>query len=165
MDNAILSTARGYSLVAGSRAFVRACLDSGIDEARVRFLRYARRLAYANPSVMAVSMEHPPRWQSWRSPREVHPESNTAQQLHLMESFVERALSAPQFVLSWLSARSQALDDGERLHGRFETLMNEVFYVLDDYPSDPALREDGDISEEELREHVDETLRRSRSLD
>ncbi|GAA3169766.1 hypothetical protein GCM10020001_115070 [Nonomuraea salmonea] len=164
MDNAILSTAGGYSLVAGSHAFVRACLDCGIDEARVRFLRYARRLADANPSVMAVAMEHPPRWRSWRSPREVHPESNTAQQLHLMESFVERTLPASRFVLSWLSERSQALDDGERLHAQFEELMNEVFYALDDYPSDPDLREEGDISEQELRERVNETLRRLAAL-
>ncbi|HEX4816259.1 MAG TPA: hypothetical protein VFV66_26250 [Nonomuraea sp.] len=164
LSNAILFTDNGYSLLAGNPKFVRACLNVGIDEARARFFRYAHRVAGSYPGIVDLANEHAPRWRSWRSPREVHPESNTAQQLDLMESLVHGRMATRQFVIEWLSARRRALEDGERLQARFDDLMNGVFYAIDDYALDPELCDEGDISDEELRDCVARTWQQLKSL-
>jgi len=151
LSAALLITNEGYSLLAGNLKFVRASLNIGIDEAKARFLRHARRVAESHPEMIVLAHEYMPRWRAWRSPSEVQSESYTSRQLSLMELFIKGHIEAARFSREWLAARRMALDTGERLRDGFDNLMNEVFYTIDDYVIDPKLRDEGDMSEGEFK--------------
>ncbi|NRQ31450.1 hypothetical protein HII36_06290 [Nonomuraea sp. NN258] len=156
LSAALLFTGRGYALLAGNVTFVRACLDTGVDQARARFFRDAQRLGSIRPD---LAEENRPHWRAWRTAAEVRPESSTARQLALMASFAAARLDGRRFVAKWMGARGRALDAGERLLGRFDELMNDVFHAIDDCALDPDLWERGDLTEEELRVRVLDVLR------
>ncbi|WP_327735906.1 hypothetical protein OG749_21020 [Streptomyces nojiriensis] len=72
---------------------------------------------------------------------------------------LSRAEIAPErFAVQWLDARRKALNEGERVGEHLDRALHQVFYALDAYPIDPALREDGDTTDAELLGIVDRTL-------
>ncbi|WP_371785160.1 hypothetical protein [Streptosporangium subroseum] len=158
LSGAVLVTGQGYALVAGDARFVRACLDTGIDEARARFARYARRLAGSRPEMLAVSEEFPPRHPPASTPAEVAPGSGVAEQLSLMGALARGELPAAAFAPAWLAAHRRALTGGERVRDALERALLDVFYALEDYAADPSLREPGDLSDEELTSRVRASL-------
>jgi hypothetical protein len=102
---------------------------------------------------------------SWASPSEVDPGSATAAQLSLMRDLVSGKIAGPDFARAWLSARRRVLDAGERVRERFDRVLTDVFYLLDDYVIDPALRDSGDMTDEELVAKVFAALNDLDSLD
>lgn len=102
---------------------------------------------------------------SWVSPSEVDPGSAIAAQLELMRNLVSGKITGPDFARAWLSARRRALDAGERVRERFDRVLTDVFYLLDDYVIDPGLRDPGDITDEDLVARVREALNDLDSLD
>ncbi|WP_030717344.1 hypothetical protein [Streptomyces sp. NRRL S-237] len=62
-----------------------------------------------------------------------------------------------RFAKQWLDARRLALNENERLAEHLYRALNQVFYALDEYPIDPALREHGDTTDAELLGIVDRT--------
>ncbi|MFF4198732.1 hypothetical protein [Nonomuraea sp. NPDC001831] len=164
LSGALLVADPEYSLLGGRYEFVRACLDVGVDEARAQFSRSARQLAKAHPDLMSVANEYRPRWRSWGSPDEVQAASYTARQLHLMKLLGEGQIEVSEFISEWLAARRQILCRGERLHGRFNELMNSVFYAIDDFVLDPTLRDVGDMSEREFQNRVASVWQQMSSL-
>jgi hypothetical protein len=75
-------------------------------------------------------------------------------QLELMNKLVAGEVSGPEFAAAWLAARRQAIAGGERCRDSFERNLNDVFYLLDDYVIDPALRSSDDITDAQLTEGV-----------
>ncbi|WP_443065824.1 colicin immunity domain-containing protein [Streptomyces sp. NBC_00503] len=57
-------------------------------------------------------------------------------------------------------SRRRALKEKERIGEQLSRCLDQAFYVLDEYPIDPTLREDGDIADAELLETVNEMLDR-----
>jgi hypothetical protein len=102
---------------------------------------------------------------SWASPSEVDHDSAIAQQLELMRDFVSGKIAGPDFAKAWLSARRRVLDAGERVRERFERILTDVFYLLDDYVIDPALRDSGDMTDGELAARVRAAINDLDSLD
>jgi self-protective colicin-like immunity protein len=86
-------------------------------------------------------------------------------QLELMHDLVSGEIGGPDFARAWLSARRRVLDAGERVRDRFDRILTDVFYLLDDYVIDPALRDSGDITDEELVARVRLALNDLDSLD
>ncbi|MFC4532026.1 hypothetical protein [Sphaerisporangium dianthi] len=160
LAGAALLTEKGYGLIAGQDRFVRACLEEGIDEARARFGRYARRLAASHPGLAAVAEEFPPRLSAVSSPAEAVPASAIGRQLDLMRSLACGDLDAAGFAPAWLAARRRALTAGERARGTVERALDDVFFALEDYAADPALREPGDLTDDELKALVRAVLGR-----
>jgi hypothetical protein len=99
------------------------------------------------------------RVRAWSKSSEVSPGTATAEQLDLMRQLAIGAISAPDFARAWLAARRRALDEGDRVRGRFYNTLTNVFYLLDDYVIDPTLREPGDMTDEELAMRVRDALR------
>jgi hypothetical protein len=149
-SGAVLTTGLGYALVGGTLRFLRGALPGGVDQARARFAREARKLAVARPGLLAVAERFPCRAHAWKSRDEVASGSAVAGQLALMESFVRRELPGGEFARSWRAAGRLADERGERVRGALGQALSEVFFLLEDYPIDPALREPGDVTEEEL---------------
>jgi len=56
------------------------------------------------------------------------------------------------------------MDNRERVRERFDRIITDVFYVLDDYVIDPDLREQGDMDDEELTAKVRVALEKLDSL-
>ncbi|MEU7854270.1 hypothetical protein [Nonomuraea sp. NPDC049141] len=158
LSGAVLVTGQGYALVAGDARFVRACLDTGIDEARVRFARYAKRLAGSRPELATIAARFPPRHPSASTPAEVAPGTGVAEQLALMRALACGDLPAASFAPAWLAARRRSLEEGDRVRDGLERALLDVFYALEDYTADPDLREPGDLSDEELTARVRESL-------
>jgi hypothetical protein len=102
---------------------------------------------------------------SWASPSEVDPGSAIAVQLELMRDLVSGKIAGPDFASAWLSARRLVLDARERVRERFDRVLTDVFYLLDDYVIDPALRDSGDMTDEELVARVRAALNDLDSLD
>jgi Bacterial self-protective colicin-like immunity len=102
---------------------------------------------------------------SWASPSEVDPGSAIAVQLELMRDLVGGKIAGPDFARAWLSARRCVLNAGERLRERFDRVLADVFYVLDDYVIDSALRDSNDMRDEELVAKVRTALNDLDSLD
>jgi hypothetical protein len=102
---------------------------------------------------------------SWASPSEVDPGSNTAVQLELMRDLVSGKIAGPHFARSWLAARRRVLDAGERVREKFDRVLTDVFYLLDDYVIDPGLRDSSDMTDEELVARVRAALNDLDSLD
>ncbi len=162
LSGAILLTDDGYSLVAGSAVFVDICVGRGIDEAKAGFARYARRTG--RPGPLAVSREYPPLWTAWGAPSQVAPGTNTARQLELMRRYVAGDISGPEFRRAWLQARTNALIAGERVAGRFERILHDVFYALDEYVPDPEIRCPRDLDDHLLWGIVNDALLRLEEL-
>lgn len=95
-----------------------------------------------------------PRRRAWSAPSEVEPGTGVSMQLQLMNKLTAGEVSGPEFARAWLAARRQALASGERCRESFERVLYEVFYLLDDYVIDPALRSADDITDEQLTEGV-----------
>ncbi|WP_051736037.1 hypothetical protein [Amycolatopsis rifamycinica] len=148
LSGAVLDTGLGYALVAGTPRFLRGALPDGADEARVRFARVARRLT--RPGLLAVAGRFPPGAHAWRSPAEVAPGSGVAEQLAVMASLVRGDLPGSEFARRWYAARRRADEHGERVRGTMGWVLGEVFFLLEDYPIDPAQREPGDVTDVEL---------------
>lgn len=91
-------------------------------------------------------------WQvrTWASPAEVAPGSGVATQIALMRELASGKIAGPDFARSWLAARRRVLDAGERVREKFNRMLTEVFYLLDDYVIDPALRDVDDMTDDEL---------------
>lgn len=101
----------------------------------------------------------------WASPSEVAPGSATAAQLELMRDLVDGKIAGPGFARAWLSARRRILDVGERVRERFDRVLTDVFYLLDNYVINPALRGSDDMTDEELIVKVRAALNDLDSLD
>ncbi|MFF0449248.1 colicin immunity domain-containing protein [Streptomyces sp. NPDC004609] len=59
-------------------------------------------------------------------------------------------MSAPDFARSWLAARREALRRKERPREPLSSALDRVFSALEDYSIDPALRDETDLTDEEL---------------
>ncbi|GIF44484.1 self-protective colicin-like immunity protein [Actinoplanes xinjiangensis] len=112
---------------------------------------------------MTTHGEH--RIRTWRRPSEVTPGSAVARQLDLMRRLVDGHLTGPDFARAWLAARRDLLHGGERVREPFERALSEVFYLLDDYPIDPALRSPGDTTDEQLHQGVRDALAKLADLE
>ena len=75
-QGAVLFPAPGYALLAGTEPFMAAAVPEGIDEARARFTRYARKRAAIRPELLAVAAKYSPAHTAWSRPADVAP--NTA---------------------------------------------------------------------------------------
>ncbi|URM90809.1 colicin immunity domain-containing protein [Streptomyces sp. MRC013] len=75
-----------------------------------------------------------------------------------MEALCEGSATPESFARGWLAARRRALGRRERLKEPLGRLLDRVFYALEDYSIDPALREEGDVSDDELIAIVRDTL-------
>lgn len=82
-----------------------------------------------------------------------------------MRKLLNGDLTGPDFARTWLAARRQALDAEERVREPFQRILDAVFYLLDDYVIDPALRVPGDISDADLTEQVAVALGRLEELE
>jgi hypothetical protein len=149
-SGAVLGTGLGYALVAGTPRFLAAVLPGGADHARAEFGRVARKV----PRLAAVAGRFPPRARAWRSPDEVPPGTATAEQLALMAAFGRGELPGGEFATRWYAARRLACERDERVRDRLAEALHDVFFLLEDYPIDPALREPGDVTDEELETGV-----------
>jgi hypothetical protein len=107
----------------------------------------------------------PPKRRAWSSPSEVAPGTGVARQLELMHELIGARISGPEFARAWLAARRRALDEKERVRERFDRILTDVFYLLDDYVIDPSLRDAGDMTDEDLIERVRNALHDLSALD
>ncbi|KUN48174.1 hypothetical protein AQJ27_09055 [Streptomyces olivochromogenes] len=152
----------GYALVAGTEEFMRGAMPEGADQAKTEFQRYARKVRSGAkaPDIAAVAAEFPPLTRTWKTPRDVPPTSQYGHQLELMRQLVTGAIDGPLFARQWLEARRRSMDAGERVGNALITALDEVFYALEDYSIDPSLRDEDDLTDEELRERVADALAR-----
>jgi hypothetical protein len=154
LSAAVVISSLGYMLAAGSKDFMRATVI-GVDWARERFEYYASYHREHPVELLAVSRQYAPRKRSWRTVSEVAPGSAASEQLQLMEDLLRGRIDGSHFARQWFRVRSRGLKEGEMLSIAFEHLLNQVFYELDDrYAIAPSTREEGDMTEEELKEFV-----------
>src|SRR4051812_45877777 len=92
------------------------------------------------------------RSRAWSRPSDVESGTGVAEQLNLMRQLVTGQIVAPDFATAWLSARRRELNEGERVRERFDRILTDVFYLLDDYVMDPQLRGPDDMTDEQLRQ-------------
>ncbi len=161
LSGALLMTDQRYALIAGDEEFIRSSVPEGVDQAVINFKRYVQRVGQTFPALIDVSAAFRPRQVAWAKPSDVAEGSATSEQLSLMTAFVGDEISAPHFAQSWLAARGRALQQHERLRERFSRILNEVFYALEDYSIDPKFREEGDLTDAQLKEVVRNALARS----
>ncbi|MFC8825697.1 hypothetical protein ACFT9I_10110 [Streptomyces sp. NPDC057137] len=133
----------GHVLVAGTADFVRGAVPEGADEARARFRRYAERLRDAVPELIRIADLHPALNRAWATTAEVPATSHTGRQLALMDGLVRRSLDGATFANRWLTARRAARDSGERVRDGIQSVLDDVFYALED-----------DLTEADLRRRV-----------
>ncbi|MGW0326987.1 hypothetical protein [Nocardia sp. NPDC003183] len=95
---------------------------------------------------------------TWQRPPDVSPNSGIGDQLALMRRFASCEIDGAEFARSWYAARGRSLEAKERVRPPFEFLLDRVFFALEDYPIDPLDREDGDITEDQLRAAVCDAL-------
>jgi hypothetical protein len=69
----------------------------------------------------------------------------------LAQSFVDGEISAVQFEDSYLTLFR---NETKYIPEEFATPINEIFYDVDAYVADPALREDGDLDDNQLKDRV-----------
>ncbi|WP_404959574.1 colicin immunity domain-containing protein [Streptomyces sp. 147326] len=100
------------------------------------------------------------RRRQWRTAGEVPAGTGTGRRLDLMRRLLRAEIQPGRFAKQWLDARRKALGEGERVGDHLCRALNQVFYALDDYPIDPAFREDGDTTDAELLEIVNQALAR-----
>jgi hypothetical protein len=144
----------GYALVEGTARFMAAAVPEGVDEARIRFARYARALAHRHPALTAVADAHPTAHRTWSRPADVESGSATARHLSLLTDFVSGTLPAAEFAQAWYQTRRVSRADGDRVRGDLATLLDHVFLTLEDYTWDPSLREPGDLTDTQLRDAI-----------
>ncbi|MDX3194104.1 hypothetical protein PV458_37400 [Streptomyces sp. MN03-5084-2B] len=149
---AVQVTGLGYALLAGTPRFLAGALPDGVDDARARFARVARRLA--RPELVAVAERFPPLARIVLLPDDAAPGSGVAEQLAVMAAFVRGELSGSEFGRRWHDARRRAKECDERTGDTVGYALGEVFFLLEDYPIDPLLREPGDLTDEELTDGV-----------
>ncbi len=159
LSGAVLASGGGYVLVAGTRSFLSGAVPGGVDAARACFGRTARRLAARFPELPGVAAEYPPVDHAWAKPGDVRADSFVARQLAAMESFVRGELPGPEFARTWFAAWRMSQERGERLRAPLERVLNHLFFVLEDYPIDPTLRDPGDVTDAELLAEVQAALR------
>lgn len=160
LSGALLASGEGYVLAAGTREFLLGVTLAGVDYARDAFEEEAQRWAGQYPGLPAVAAEYSPVVRAWATRSEVPADSFVARMLAVMESFVRGELSGPEFAKAWGTAWRLSIEGGERVRPPFARVLHEVFYLLEDYPIDPALREPGDPTDEELVAGVREALLR-----
>ncbi|MFD8296594.1 hypothetical protein ACFV13_10275 [Streptomyces bauhiniae] len=158
---ALLFPSPGHALLAGSTPFMAAAVPEGIDAARARFTRYARKQAARHPELLAVAATYAPAHHAWSDAVEVPPNTATAHHLHLLQEFTNGTLPAPAFAHAWWQTRRTAQSNGERVRGPLEELFTHVFLLLEDYELDPELAEPTDLTATELQAAVTEVYRDS----
>ncbi|MCP2320187.1 hypothetical protein APR12_005568 [Nocardia amikacinitolerans] len=92
----------------------------------------------------------------WKKPSEVPDDSGIARQIMLMETYADGEMTRADFVREWLDARLMSTGNGERVHERFERLLDTVSSEVEDYTVEPAPPEPDDPSEDPLRAEVDQ---------
>jgi hypothetical protein len=105
------------------------------------------------------------RQRAWSRPSDVESGTGIAEQLELMRQLVGARISAPDFANAWLAERRRVLARGERVRERFDRILTDVFYLLDDYVIDPTLRDQEDMTDEELVRRVQGALRELDALE
>ncbi|WP_162834360.1 hypothetical protein [Amycolatopsis circi] len=160
LSGAVLASGGGYVLVAGTRLFLSGAVLGGVDGARARFGRTVPRLAERFPELPGVAAEYPPVEHAWAKRSEVPAESGVGRQVAAMESFVRGEVTGSEFARTWYAARMLSLERNERLRGPLGRVLNHLFFVLEDYPIDPTLRDPGDTTDEELLAEVRAALHR-----
>ncbi|MGW7537282.1 colicin immunity domain-containing protein [Amycolatopsis sp. NPDC054798] len=160
LSGAVLAGGGGYALVAGTASFLSGAVPEGVDDVRARFGRTARRLAGRYPELPGIAAEYPPVEHAWAKRSEVPAGTGVGQQLAAMESFARGELSGPEFARIWYAAWQLSRERRERLRDPFERILSGLFLALEDYPIDPALREQGDLTDDELVAEVRAALHR-----
>ncbi|MEV7204744.1 MULTISPECIES: colicin immunity domain-containing protein [unclassified Streptomyces] len=149
-----------YALLGGTKEFMRGALPDGPDKARDEFHRYARKIQGAEPHIMRVASDFPPRSRTWKRLEDLPAESHTGRQVALMRDLLSGAVDGPAFARRWLEERRCAMDAGERVGEDVAAALDDVFYSLEDYTIDPSLRDEGDLTDEELRRDVADVVQR-----
>ncbi len=101
---------------------------------------------------------------AWGKPKDVPDESGVGLQIRHMLTFARREEAGPDFARGWLAGRRAALDAGERVRAPLQRILDDVFDVLEDYVIDPNLRDDDDMSDDELSTYVRAALDRMERL-
>ncbi|MDV5146880.1 colicin immunity domain-containing protein [Streptomyces sp. SBC-4] len=159
LQGAVLFPEPGYTLIAGSEAFLAGAVSEGIDAARARFGRYARAMKTRWPHLQGIATAHPPTHRAGSHPSDVTPGTASARLMSLLGTFAQGTCTAPEFADGWWEARRAAHSQGERASEDLADLLDRVFTLLEDYTPDPALREPGDLTESELRERIHSLVR------
>jgi hypothetical protein len=88
-------------------------------------------------------------------------ETGTAQDAEryatLARSFVNGEISPLQFEDAYLALFR---NETKYIPEEFASPINEIFYDVDAYVADPALRDDGDLDDEQLKERVAASMER-----
>ncbi|RAG87451.1 hypothetical protein DN069_01030 [Streptacidiphilus pinicola] len=85
------------------------------------------------------------------------PPPGVAEQLRLMRELDAGWISVPAFGHAWWRAR----DAGEHVREPLQGVLDAVFWALEEYPLDPALREPGDSKDEDVIATVRAALRKA----
>ncbi|MBL1065206.1 colicin immunity domain-containing protein [Streptomyces sp. 7-21] len=154
-----------YALIAGVEEFMKGVDSFGVDYPREDFEHYAGTHPTNSAKLFEVAREYAPRKRSWRTASEVPPDSSTGKQLQLMEDFIHGRIEGAAFARQWLNNRSQAIDQREMLTFAILHFLDELFYAIDDsYTIDPSLRDEDDMTDEQLRDVVRACLTKIRKL-
>ncbi|WP_190232780.1 hypothetical protein [Streptomyces avicenniae] len=149
----LLATPFGYALLGGTPEFAAAAFPEN-DRLRAAFWHHASSRVNNAVILADVSRSLPPVHRSWAAADSVPPHAATAQQLRLIRGLLAQQTTPADFTHEWLAARRAALAAGERVRGPLNAALDEVFYVLEDFEPDPALREPEEIGEEQFGERV-----------
>ncbi|WP_157848304.1 hypothetical protein [Streptomyces exfoliatus] len=141
LRGAVLFPEPGYTLIAGTEAFMSGAVAEGIDAARARFGRYARAMKNRWPHLQGIATAYPPAHRAWSHPSDVTPGTATSRLMSLLSTFAQGTCTAADFADGWWEARRAAHSQGERTSGDLADLLDRVFMVLEDYTPDPALRD------------------------
>ena len=109
-------------------------------------------------------VNRPDRPRAWGSPAETPERSGAGKQIQHMRVLVDGRESGPDFARGWLAARRASLAAGERLRAPLQRILDDVFYVLEEYVIDPDLRDDEDMSDDELSAQVRAAVERLERL-
>lgn len=101
---------------------------------------------------------------AWATPDEVPEKSGVGEQIRHMRVFVAGHESGAEFARGWLAGRRSALAGGERIRAPFERILDDVFYVLEEYVIDPDLRDPDDMSDVELADQIRSAVQRLADL-
>ncbi|WP_137034811.1 hypothetical protein [Streptomyces albus] len=164
-SGALLFTSPGHAVLGGTSPFLEKACPEGVDTARARFGRYARRLAGRWPNLPNVATQFFPSHAAWVTPEAVEPGSHTARQIGLMRELAARNIDPYEFSTSWFTERRAAAQDGERAHKHLARILDLVFTTLDDFPHTPDLAEPGDLTEDELTRRIRRFLEEIDALD
>ncbi|MGX9228445.1 hypothetical protein ACWV95_23890 [Streptomyces albus] len=164
-SGALLFTSPGHAVLGGTYRFLEKACPEGVDTARARFGRYARRLAERWPNLPNVATQFVPSHVAWATPEAVEPGSHTARQVGLMRELAAGNIDPYEFSTSWFTERRAAAQDGERTHKHLARILDLVFTTLDDFPPTPDLAEPDDLKEDELTHRIRRFLEELDALD